>query len=130
MVDTLRYKDWLEKANRDIKSAEVLKENDCGFVNQYYIEDLNLKVDGNTEDTVLANENKKEVLEIIEKLEKTDREIIIKKYFYNKKASEIAEEVGLSVSAVENRIWRTKDKHCNKKIETNLLITNILKTLV
>jgi len=30
MVDSARYIDWIEKASRDIKSAEVLKENDCG----------------------------------------------------------------------------------------------------
>jgi HEPN domain-containing protein len=30
MVDSLRYNEWLEKASRDIKSAKVLKENDCG----------------------------------------------------------------------------------------------------
>lgn len=30
MVDTLRYRDWIEKAERDIKSAKVLKEHDCG----------------------------------------------------------------------------------------------------
>lgn len=30
MVDTLRYKDWIEKAERDIKSAKVLKEHNCG----------------------------------------------------------------------------------------------------
>lgn len=30
MVDSLRYKYWLDKADRDIKSAKVLKENDCG----------------------------------------------------------------------------------------------------
>ncbi|WP_411681297.1 HEPN domain-containing protein [Clostridium thailandense] len=30
MVDTLRYKDWIEKAERDLKSAKILKEHDCG----------------------------------------------------------------------------------------------------
>ncbi|WP_094546353.1 HEPN domain-containing protein [Petroclostridium xylanilyticum] len=30
MVDSSRYVDWLEKAQRDIKSAKVLKQNDCG----------------------------------------------------------------------------------------------------
>nr|WP_307992060.1 HEPN domain-containing protein [uncultured Niameybacter sp.] len=30
MVDTLRYKDWMDKAERDIKSAKILKEHDCG----------------------------------------------------------------------------------------------------
>lgn len=30
MVDTLRYKDWLDKAERDIKSAKILKDHDCG----------------------------------------------------------------------------------------------------
>ncbi|ATW28164.1 HEPN domain-containing protein [Candidatus Formimonas warabiya] len=30
MVDSKRYHDWLEKAKRDIKSAKILKQNDCG----------------------------------------------------------------------------------------------------
>ena len=30
MVDSLRYNEWLEKAGRDLKSAKVLKQNDCG----------------------------------------------------------------------------------------------------
>ena len=30
MVDSLRHNDWIEKAARDIKSAKVLKDNDCG----------------------------------------------------------------------------------------------------
>jgi HEPN domain-containing protein len=30
MVDSTRYNDWLEIASRDIKSARILKQNDCG----------------------------------------------------------------------------------------------------
>lgn len=30
MVDTLRYADWIDKSERDIKSAKILKEHDCG----------------------------------------------------------------------------------------------------
>ena len=30
MVDSLRYVEWLEKAARDLKSAKVLSQNDCG----------------------------------------------------------------------------------------------------
>jgi len=30
MVDSKRYLDWLEKAARDLKSAKVLKQNECG----------------------------------------------------------------------------------------------------
>lgn len=30
MVDSLRYKDWIDKSFRDIKSAKVLKEHECG----------------------------------------------------------------------------------------------------
>ncbi|WP_315069422.1 HEPN domain-containing protein [uncultured Clostridium sp.] len=30
MVNRLRYKDWIEKAERDIKSAKILKEHECG----------------------------------------------------------------------------------------------------
>jgi len=30
MAYTLRYKEWIEKAERDIKSAKILKEHECG----------------------------------------------------------------------------------------------------
>ena len=30
MVDSTKFNDWIEKAYRDIKSAKVLKEHDCG----------------------------------------------------------------------------------------------------
>lgn len=30
MVDSKRYMDWLEKAKIDLKSAKILKQNDCG----------------------------------------------------------------------------------------------------
>ncbi|MCY6483007.1 HEPN domain-containing protein [Clostridium aestuarii] len=30
MVDSLRYKEWINKSERDLKSAKVLKDNDCG----------------------------------------------------------------------------------------------------
>lgn len=30
MVDTTRFKDWIEKATRDIKAAVILNKNDCG----------------------------------------------------------------------------------------------------
>lgn len=30
MVDTTRYGEWIEKAMKDMKSAIVLKEHDCG----------------------------------------------------------------------------------------------------
>lgn len=30
MVDSKRYYEWLEKAQKDLKSARILKEHDCG----------------------------------------------------------------------------------------------------
>ena len=30
MVDSPRYKDWIDKARRDIATSKVLKDNDCG----------------------------------------------------------------------------------------------------
>jgi HEPN domain-containing protein len=30
MVDSRRYHDWFEKAQRDLKSATILKEHNCG----------------------------------------------------------------------------------------------------
>jgi len=30
MVDSTKCTDWIEKASKDIKAAQILKENDCG----------------------------------------------------------------------------------------------------
>ena len=30
MVDSLRYKDWLEKSQKDLNAAIILKQNECG----------------------------------------------------------------------------------------------------
>jgi HEPN domain-containing protein len=30
MVDSLRYKDWLEKSQKDLNAAIILQQNECG----------------------------------------------------------------------------------------------------
>lgn len=89
-----------------LNKRKLLKEK----VNVVDIEEVTIKDSMDIENTIITEESRKEMLDVIKKLEKTDREIIVKRYFYNKKISEISEDVGLSISAVENRIWRAKGK--------------------
>lgn len=74
------------------------------------IEEVLVKDRKEVESLVLEKQNRIEILKAINTLGTLDREIFIKKYFYNKKIKDIAEEVSLSISAIENRLWRGREK--------------------
>ncbi len=62
------------------------------------------------EEEVVSKEQRKELLEAIGSLKKEDKEIFIRRYFYNQRIQDIADSINLSVSAVENRLWRGREK--------------------
>ena len=74
------------------------------------IQEIIVKDKEEVEDLVLEKYKRVEILSAINTLGELDKEIFIKKYFYNKKIKDIAKEVNLSISAVENRLWRGREK--------------------
>lgn len=73
----------------------------------------NIDIDGcvivsdlRTEDRVLANENRKELLEHINQLEDLDKKIFIMRYFLEEPVNEIANKLGVSRNVVDTRLSR------------------------
>lgn len=61
-----------------------------------------------TDQTVLKREAKNEILFAVSQLEVIDRDIFIMKYFLELSNLEIANQLGLSKAAVDNRLYRGK----------------------
>lgn len=71
--------------------------------------------DSQTEGSVLQREEKNELLFAISQLKDIDRDIFMMKYYLELPNSEIADTLGLSKAAVDNRLYRGK-----KILATNL----------
>lgn len=72
------------------------------------------------EDEWLASENKNELLKLMCDFETVDRNIFIMKFFLDMKNEEIAENLGLTKAAVDNRIYRGKKKLQQSRTKLNV----------
>ncbi|MDT0163371.1 MULTISPECIES: sigma-70 family RNA polymerase sigma factor [Bacillus] len=71
---------------------------------------------------LVRKEERNTMLLALSTLPELDRDIFIQKYYLNLSASEIAESLGLSVAAVDNRLYRGKKKLAkNHKLKERFL---------
>lgn len=75
-----------------------------------------IRNDGKTHDTeeaILKNESRDEALGKLQSLPEADRELFLMKYYLDLSNGEIAQALGITVSAVDNRLYRGKRKLVN-----------------
>lgn len=70
------------------------------------IDDYQLEEPDNVEKQLIDRETQKKLLETINTFNKMDKELFIRRYFCNEKISDIMQSLGLSRSAVDNRLLR------------------------
>ncbi|MCK6205569.1 sigma-70 family RNA polymerase sigma factor [Bacillus infantis] len=71
---------------------------------------------------LIRKEERNNMLLAISSLPELDRDIFVQKYYLNLSAAEIAESLGLSVAAVDNRLYRGKKKLAkNPKLKERFL---------
>ncbi|GGF59765.1 DNA-directed RNA polymerase sigma-70 factor [Paenibacillus albidus] len=87
--------DYYRKARRDL--ADVTDAADVQVVMS-------------AEDELLLQEERTELLELIDRLEPVEREIFMMKYFLGASTESISAKLGLTRAAVDNRIYRGKKK--------------------
>lgn len=63
-----------------------------------------------TENAVLKNESRNEMLYRLHELPEADRDLFLMKYYLDLSNGEIAKALGITVSAVDNRLYRGKRK--------------------
>ena len=58
----------------------------------------------------LEEETRTVLMQALEQLTEPDREILLRRYYFDQKPKEIAKATGLTVKQVENRLYRTKQR--------------------
>lgn len=82
---------------REITKRNTLPLEDADFVDQLDVAD-----------SVLEVETRQALLAAVNALGEPDREILIRRYYYNQKPKEIALALDMSVKQIDNRLYQTK----------------------
>lgn len=62
------------------------------------------------QDALMQEETKRELVSAIKALADVERDVLIRRYYYEQKPREIAKALGLSIKKVENHLYRAKQK--------------------
>ena len=81
---------------------------------------MDLNPERSVEDELIMIEDRAELIKLINLLEPVDREIFIMKFFLGLKTDDISKKLGLTRSAIDNRIYRGKKKLNHKVTNFNL----------
>ena len=84
---------------REIAKRNIVSLEDTDFIDQLGIVD-----------TFLEAETRRALLAAVNALGEPDREILIRRYYYEQKPKEIALALDISVKQVDNRLYQTKLK--------------------
>ena len=84
---------------REIAKRNIVPLEDTGFIDQLGVVD-----------NILEAETRKSLLAAVNALGGSDREILIRRYYYDQKPKEIALAMDMSVKQVDNRLYQTKLK--------------------
>lgn len=61
-------------------------------------------------DGIIAEDDRRALIASVRALEEPDREILVRRYYYDQKPKEIAVALDMPVKQVENHLYRTKQK--------------------
>ncbi|GEN84848.1 DNA-directed RNA polymerase sigma-70 factor [Sporosarcina luteola] len=79
--------------------------------------DMNTEM--SVEEELIRAEDQTELIKLINQLESLDRDIFLMKYFLGYKTAEISCKTGLSITAIDNRVFRGKKKLFNEAKNLN-----------
>ena len=100
-----KLKTWLSIVARTQavnRYREITKRNTLPLEDTDFIDQLSVV------DAVLEAETRKALLAAVNALGETDREILIRRYYYDQKPKEIALALDMSVKQIDNRLYQTK----------------------
>ena len=102
-----KLKTWLSIVARTRaanRCRELAKRNTVPFGDTDFIDQLGIV------DPLLEAETRRALLAAVNALGEPDREILIRRYYYDQKPKEIALALDISVKQVDNRLYQTKLK--------------------
>lgn len=102
-----KLKTWLSIIARTQavnRCREIAKQNIIPLEESDFVDQLGIV------DTFLEAETRRALLAAVNALGEPDREILIRRYYYDQKPKEIALALDMSVKQVDNRLYQTKLK--------------------
>ena len=60
--------------------------------------------------SIITKESRKEIIEALDHIKEPDKEIIVRRYFYNEKVRVISEKMNLPSKKIENKLYQAKLK--------------------
>lgn len=102
-----KLKTWLSIVAR---TQAINRYRELSKQNTISLEDINFIAQLGVVEHILEAEARKSLIASIQTLGEPDREILIRRYYYNQKPREIAFALGMSVKQVDNRLYQTKLK--------------------
>lgn len=102
-----RLKTWLSIVARTQavnRCREIAKRNTVPLEETDFINHIGIV------DDILKEETRRTLLAAINALGEPDREILIRRYYYEQKPKEIALALDMSVKQIDNRLYQTKLK--------------------
>ncbi|WP_121661964.1 sigma-70 family RNA polymerase sigma factor [Metabacillus litoralis] len=115
--DSTDFKKWI-CAIAKFKAIDYYRKSSkkVEFTSDY----MDLNPEKSVEDQLIMVENKTELIKLLNILEPMDRDIFIMKFFLGLNTEDISKKLGLSNTAIDNRIYRGKKKLNSKATNLNL----------
>lgn len=86
---------------------------------EFTSEHMDLNAEISVEEELIKMEDKTELVKLINQLEPVDRDIFLMKFFLGYKTAEISRKTGLSITAIDNRVFRGKKKLSKEAMDLN-----------
>ena len=102
-----KLKTWLSIIAR---TQAVNRYREISKRNTISLEDTDFIAQLGVVDNILKAETRRSLLAAVKTLGEPDREILIRRYYYDQKPKEIAYALDMSVKQVDNRLYQTKLK--------------------
>ena len=102
-----KLKTWLSIIARTQalnRYREIARRNTVPLEDSDFIDHLGIV------DVILEEETRRTLIATINALGQPDREILIRRYYYEQKPNEIALALNMSVKQIDNRLYQTKQK--------------------
>ena len=100
-------KTWLSAI---VKSKAIDKYRQLAKKNEVFLSDEIINEEIDIIDDIMTAETKRELIAAVNALEEPDREIILRRYYYQQKPKEIGFIMDIPVKQVKNKLYRSKLK--------------------
>ena len=102
------FRTWLTAISRNT-ALNCLRKNSKYEIYDNHLEGLSIIKD-NPEELIIRKEMQKELHILLQKLSDREKILFYRKYYYMQPTAQIAREMGMTVRAVEGKLYRIKQK--------------------